>query len=214
MQEMHPTPAGFPLPLPGVRAACVEARPSASIATRSGLEGRSEPRCSLASIAVAASALFLFAAPALAEGWQVLAPEGKGFTAEVPAEPQHRENLNDPELFAGVDDYGVGLADGGFLMLSVFAFQPDKRSLMTEDDVFRLGEAMVQPGCTVATSHPLPGGPGAAVQTDFACPEGVTLRYRMHLYGDRLYRLAAGGPPGVANGEAADRFFQSFELAE
>ena len=159
------------------------------------------------------AALLAVAVMAQADDWQVLAPEGKGFTVALPAEPQHRENLNDPELFAGVDDYGVGLG-AGFLMLSVFAFQPEKRGLMTEEDIFRLGDAMVQPGCTVTSSRPLPGGPGAAVETDFACPEGVTLRYRMHLSGDRLFRLAAGGPAGTADSAAADRFFQSFELAE
>lgn len=162
----------------------------------------------------AVAVVLLLAVPARADEWQVLAPEGMGFTAEMPAGPQHRDNLNDPELFASVDDYGAGLAGGGFLMLSVFAFQPDKRGLMSEEDIFRLGDAMVQPGCTLTDSHPLPGGPGAAVETDFACPEGVALRYRMHLSGNRLYRLAAGGPPGAADGAAADRFFESFELAE
>ncbi len=158
-------------------------------------------------------ALVLLCAPALAGDWQTLAPEGGGFSVALPAAPQHRDNLNDPELFARVEDYGVGLGDG-FLMLSVFAFQPDKRALMSEDDVFKLGEAMVPAGCTATASRPLPGGPGAAVQADFACPEGVTLRYRMHLYGDRFYRLAAGGPAGIADGAEADRFFNSLELNE
>jgi hypothetical protein len=160
-----------------------------------------------------AAACLLCTAPALADDWQVLAPEGKGFTVEMPTQPQHRENLQDPELFADVDDYGSPVGDG-FVMVSVFDFEPGKRALMTEDDVFSLGEAMVQPGCTVTASRPLPGGPGAAVETDFACPDGVALRYRMHLRGDRFYRLAAGGPAGVADGDAADRFFQSFALSE
>lgn len=160
-----------------------------------------------------AAACLLWTAPALADDWQLLAPEGKGFSVEMPTQPQHRENLEDPELFAAVDDYGAPV-DDGFLMVSVFAFVPAKRDLMSEDDVFALGEAMVQPGCAMTTSRPLPGGPGAAVETDFACPEGVTLRYRLHLYGDRLFRLAAGGPAGIAEGAAADRFFRSFALAE
>jgi hypothetical protein len=163
--------------------------------------------------AVVAAACLLWTVPALADDWQVLTPEGKGFTVEMPTQPQHRENLQDPELFADIDDYGSPLGDG-FVMVSVFEFESDKRALMTEDDIFSLGEAMVQPGCTVTASRPLPGGPGAAVETDFACPDGVTLRYRMHLRGERFYRLAAGGPAGVADGDAADRFFQSFALSE
>jgi len=160
-----------------------------------------------------AAAACLLAAPALADDWQRLAPEGRGFAVEMPAAPQHRENLNDPELFAAVDDYGSPL-DEGFLTVSVFAFRPEKRALMSEADVFALGEAMVRPGCTPTASRPLPGGPGAAVETDFACPDGVALRYRLHLYGDRLWRVAAGGPAGLADSDAADRFFRSFALTE
>ena len=160
-----------------------------------------------------AAAACLLAVPALADDWQRLAPEGGGFAVEMPAAPQHRENLQDPELFAAVDDYGSPLGDG-FLMVSVFTFESGKLALMSEADVFALGEAMVRPGCTPTASRPLPGGPGAAIETDFACPDGVALRYRLHLYGDRLWRLAAGGPAGLADGDAADRFFRSFVFTE
>lgn len=153
------------------------------------------------------------ATPALADDWQTLAPAGKGFSVEMPTQPEHRENLNDPELFADVDDYGSPVGDG-FVMVTVFDFEPGKRALMSEGDVFKLGEAMVQPGCSPTASRPLPGGPGAAVETDFACPDGVTLRYRMHLLGDRFWRLAAGGPAGIADGDVADRFFGSFALSD
>jgi hypothetical protein len=131
----------------------------------------------------------------------------------MPVAPEHRDNLKDPELFASVDDYGAAMGDG-FLMVSVFAIQPENRALLTEEEIFGLGEAMVPAGCAVSASRPLPGGPGAVVAADFACRNGVTLRYRMHLSGDRLYRLAAGGPQGVAEGDAADRFFRSFALVD
>ena len=164
-------------------------------------------------VVLAAVACLTGATPALADDWQTLAPEGKGFTVEMPTQPEHRENLNDPELFADVDDYGSPVGDG-FVMVTVFDFEPEKRALMSEEDIFTLGATMVQPGCAMTASRPLPGGPGAAQETDFACPEGVTLRYRMHLRGDRFWRLAAGGPSGVADGDVADRFFRSFVLSE
>src|SRR5690606_13239851 len=91
--------------------------------------------------AVVAAACLLSALSALADDRQGLAPEGKGFAVEMPAPPQHRENLQDPELFAAVDEYGTPLGDG-FVMVSVFAFRPEKRALLTEEDVFALGEAM------------------------------------------------------------------------
>lgn len=150
---------------------------------------------------------------AIADDWQTLSPEGKGFSVEMPTQPEHRENLNDPELFADVDDYGSPVGDG-FVMVTVFDFEPGKRELISEEDIFALGAAMVQPGCAPTASRPLPGGPGAAQETDFTCPEGVTLRYRMHLRGDRFWRLAAGGPAGIADGDVADRFFRSFVLSE
>jgi len=156
-------------------------------------------------------AMAALATAALAEDWHTFAPDGMGFSVEMPAVPQHRDNLQDPELFAAVDDYGADL-DVGFAMVSVFTFHPEKRDLIGEADIFDLGEAMVQSGCQVLRSRPLPGGPGAARQTDFACADGVTISYRLHLYGDRLYRLAAGGPEGVAEGAGADRFFQSLDL--
>jgi hypothetical protein len=136
-----------------------------------------------------------------------------GFSVELPDKPQHRVNLQDPELFSGVSEHGADL-DGGFAMISVFAFRPEKRELLTEEEILDLGAAMVFPNCRAAESRPLPGGPGAAREIAYACPDEVTMRYRLHLYGDRLYRLAAGGPRGVAEGDAADRFFGSFEIVD
>ena len=93
-------------------------------------------------------------------------------------------------------------------MISVFTFRPEKRALLSEEEILDLGAAMVFPNCRAAESRPIAGGPGAAREIAYACPDDVTIRYRLHLYGDRLYRLAAGGPRGVAEGDAADRFFQ------
>ena len=174
-------------------------------------------RARSASGATAATAALLLCLVPLASAaepdWPLLSRPELGFGIAMPAVPEHRDNLRDPELFAGVEDFGVGLGDG-FLMVSVFTFHPEKRALLGEEEIFRLGEAMVPAGCTVEASRPLPGGPGAVVASDFACADGGTLRYRMHLYGDRFYRLAAGGPRGVAESDAADRFFRSFALIE
>jgi hypothetical protein len=73
---------------------------------------------------------------------------------------------------------------------------------------------MVFPNCRIGESAPIAGGPGAAWQVAYTCPDDVTIRYRLHLYGDRLYRLAAGGPRGVAESAAAARFFQSFAIVD
>jgi len=145
--------------------------------------------------------------------WQVLEVPADGFTVELPAKPQHRVNLQDPELFSGVSEHGADL-NGGFAMISVFTFQPEKRALLSEEEILDLGAAMVFPNCRATESGPIAGGPGAARRGAYACPDDVTIRYHLHLYGDRLYRLAAGGPRGVAEGDAADRFFQSFEIVD
>jgi hypothetical protein len=145
--------------------------------------------------------------------WQVLEVPEDGFTVELPDKPQHRVNLQDPELFSGVSEHGADL-QSGFAMISIFTFQPGKRALLSEEEILDLGSAMVRPDCRAAESRPLPGGPGAAREIAFACPDDVTIRYRLHHYGDRLYRLAAGGPRGVAESVAADRFFGSFEIVD
>jgi hypothetical protein len=136
-----------------------------------------------------------------------------GFAVEMPGKPQHRINLQDPELFAGVSEHGADLAPG-FVMVSVFTFVPEKRALLSDDEILNLGAATIPRGCRETASGPIAGGPGAARAVTFACPDDVTLAYRLHLYGDRLYRLAAGGPRGAAESDAADRFFRSFEIVE
>ena len=143
--------------------------------------------------------------PPSRNGRRITVPED-GFSVEMPGRPQHRINLQDPELFAGVSEHGADLAPG-FVMVSVFMFVPEKRALLSDDEILNLGAAMIPPGCRETESGPIAGGPGAARAVTFACPDDVTLAYRLHLYGDRLYRLAAGGPRGAAESDAADRFF-------
>jgi hypothetical protein len=145
--------------------------------------------------------------------WQTITVREDGFSVEMPGKPQHRINLQDPELFAGVSEHGADLAPG-FVMVSVFMFRPEKRALLSDDEILNLGAAMIPRGCRETESGPIAGGPGAARAVDFTCPDDVTLAYRLHLYGDRLYRLAAGGPRGAAESDAADRFFRSFEIVE
>lgn len=206
MQDVELTPAGPSRSSPRKRG-------SSFFSPGPREEGTGFPLARGRAVLVAVACLTGGAPPAFADDWQTLAPEGRGFSVEMPSAPEHRENLKDPELFAAVDDYGSAAGDG-FVMVTIFDFVPGKRELMSEEDIFALGAAMVQPGCMPTAARPLPGGPGAAQEADFACPEGVTLRYRMHLRGDRFWRLAAGGPSGVADGDVADRFFQSFALTE
>lgn len=159
------------------------------------------------------SAALLWSATAADVDWQVLSVPEDGFSVEMPGKPQQRINLQDPELFVAVAEHGADLL-GGFVMVSVFTFRPEKRALLGDDDILELGAAMLPPGCYETDTRPLPGGPGAGRALDFACPRDVTLRYRLHLLGDRLYRLAAGGPQGVAESDEADRFFNSFAILE
>jgi len=164
-------------------------------------------------VALCLSMALLWSATAADVDWQVLSVPEDGFSVEMPGKPQQRINLQDPELFVAVAEHGADLL-GGFVMVSVFTFRPEKRALLGDDDILKLGASMLPPGCYETDTRPLPGGPGAGRALDFACPRDVTLRYRLHLLGDRLYRLAAGGPQGVAESDEADRFFNSFAILE
>ncbi len=98
-------------------------------------------------------------------------------------------------------------------MISIFAVPPEKRALLSEAEISISARRWFPqlPSRGISADR---GVPGAAREIAYACPDDVTIRYRLHLYGDRLYRLAAGGPRGVAESDAADRFFQSFEIAD
>ena len=147
--------------------------------------------------------------------WQVLTVPEDGFTVELPGKaPAAGSTSRIPELFSGVSEHGADL-EGGFAMISVFTFRPEKRALLSEEEILDLGRG---DGVSQLPRRGVRGRSSAARarrgEIAYACPDDVTIRYRLHLYGDRLYRLAAGGPRGVAESDAADRFFESFEIVE
>ena len=168
-----------------------------------------------ASCALAAILLLAAFAPARAgEGWFTLAPPGEGFSVEMPGEgARSRDNNHDPELFESVDDYGADY-DGGYFIVSAFHFRPEKREALTDAEIFDFSAALIGPTCQTVSVAPYLGGPGAAQSISYDCGDGIRVAERVHLVGDRLYRLSAGGPDGVEASDGAARFFDSFKIVD
>jgi len=169
--------------------------------------------------ALAVAAMLLVAATAVAptraeEGWFTLAPPGEGFSVEMPGEEaRSRDNNHDPELFEDVKDFGADYGVGYFI-LSVFHFRPDKREVLSDAEVFDFSAALIGPTCRTVSVSPYLGGPGAAQSVTYDCGDGIRVAERVHIVGDWLYRLSAGGPDGVEASDGAARFFDSFRIVD
>jgi hypothetical protein len=165
--------------------------------------------------AIAAMLLIAAFLPARAEeGWFTLAPPGEGFSVEMPGEgARSRDNNHDPELFERVEDYGADY-DGGYFIVSAFHFRPEKREALTDAEIFEFSAALIGPTCQTVLVEPYLGGPGAAQAIRYDCGDGIRVAERVHLVGDRLYRLSAGGSDGVETSDGAARFFDSFRIVD
>jgi hypothetical protein len=157
----------------------------------------------------------LAAAPSAAADWRVLAPLGLGMSIEIPGEPVHSDENASPHVLAARNDFVFGTNPSEALyIVSIFDFRVEVREEMTEDDAFSVGVASIGGYCKPTSQTPRPEGPGVAREVVYQCVDDYRVRGRLHLAGERLYRITAGGPGDVADSDDTYRFLDSFRLQE
>jgi len=150
---------------------------------------------------------------ARAAEWQVVERPDLGFAIEVPGDSVYADENGSPEILAERHDYIVGTDfTEPLYIVTVFRLRPEVRAEMRDEDAFRMGVASIAPPCRPIAEEPLPKGPGVAIEVIYNCIDDYRVRGRLHLSGDWVYRITAGGPGGTADSADSYRFLDSFRL--
>jgi hypothetical protein len=150
---------------------------------------------------------------AFAAEWRELAPPDLGFAIEIPGDAVYADENGSPHVLAARHDYIFGTdVSEPLYIVTVFRLRPKVRAEMKDADAFTLGVSSIAPPCRPISEEPFPEGPGAAIEVVYRCYEDYRVRGRLHLSGDWIYRVTAGGPGGIADSADTYRYLDSFRV--
>ncbi len=141
-----------------------------------------------------------------------MTPPGMGFAVEIPGDTTYREDNTHPDTLAARHDYMVVTDfEAPLYIVSVLDFRPEIRAAMREDAVFAFGIGLIE-NCRTTSMEERPADIGMRLDIALVCIGNYHVIGRLHLAGDRLWRVTVGGPENIADNEDATRFLDSFRL--